>query len=72
MLPFSPGERRRAAVERAGASTRPSEITSASAARIGAAVITGEAILTRRRALAIAFPIRAESPSPCPSEPVRT
>ena len=47
-------------------STLPSEITCASEPSTGAVVITGEQIRTRRRALAIAFAIRCERPSPWP------
>ena len=42
----------------------PSEATCASVASTGAAVITGEQIRTRRRALPIAFAMRWESASP--------
>ena len=49
-------------------STFPSAITCASVARIGAAVITGEQIRTRRFARPIAFAIRWDSASPKPGQ----
>jgi hypothetical protein len=56
------------ASETPATSTRPSDSSSFSAARIGAAVSTGEAIRTRRRAVAIRLAIRWESSGPRPGE----
>ena len=47
-------------------STSPRVPSSARVARIGAEVITGEAIRTRRVAVAIARAIACESSAPCP------
>jgi len=49
-------------------STRPSESASLSAARIGAAVSTGEAMRTRRRAAPMRFAMRCDSSGPRPGE----
>ena len=49
-------------------STLPSEATCASVPRIGAELITGEAIRTRRLAAPIAFAIRCASFSPRPGQ----